>query len=616
MRERIKRIKIKPEKQEGNATLLGKYLKKYYKQLAFFFIMGALALMLVDIVETEVPKYLQVIVDDIDVITQEELWDILWKVIICALIILVGRIAWRLFIFYASRKIEAGLRRDMFEKSMRLSSTFYHENKSGTIMGWFTTDIETIGEYFGWGTVMLIDASFLAIIVIVRMIMVDLTLTLVAAIPIALIALWSGLSEKFMAKKWDERQSAYDKLYDFADENFTGIRVIKAFVKEQKEIHAFAKIARKNRDVNFEFGRSEVALWTIIEVIIFLTIGLSLGFGGYFIYQSYHGEPINVFGSPINISIGQLIEFTSYFDLLIWPLIALGQIVTMKSRAKTSLKRITRFLDSEEDVKSPEGATAFKDVKGEISFKNLTFKYESESEPALKNVSFTIKPGETIGIVGKIGSGKSSLATLLLRLYNFDEGCVFIDGVDLMKADITSLRENIAYAPQDNFLFSDTISNNIAFSDEKTNQKKVEEAAHFADIDDNIEESFPNKYETVSGERGITLSGGQKQRISLARAYYKNAPIMIMDDTVSAVDMKTEENILHNVSENRKGLTTIVIASRVSTVRKMDRILVMKDGMVDAFDTHENLMKNSQTYQNMVYLQQLEAEVKGGNSND
>ena len=578
--------------------------------------MGAIALIIVDIVETEVPKYLQVIVDDIDIMSQDELWSILWKVIICALIILVGRIAWRLFIFYASRKIEAGLRRDMFEKSMRLSSTFYHENKSGTIMGWFTTDIETIGEYFGWGTVMLIDASFLAIIVIVRMISVDLTLTLVAAIPIALIALWSGLSEKFMAKKWEERQSAYDSLYDFADENFTGIRVIKAFVKEQKEIHAFAKIARKNRDVNYQFGKIEAGLGTVIDIIIYLTAGLSLGFGGYFIFQAFNGNPINIFGTPINITVGKLVEFISYFDLLIWPLIALGQIVTMKSRAKTSLKRITRFLDSEEDVKSPEGATAFKDVKGEITFKNLTFKYENESEPALKDVSFTIKPGETIGVVGKIGSGKSSLATLLLRLYNFDEGCVFVDGVDLMKADITSLRENIAYAPQDNFLFSDTISNNIAFSSDKTDQRKVEEAAHFADIDGNIEENFPNKYETVSGERGITLSGGQKQRISLARAYYKHAPIMIMDDTVSAVDMKTEENILHNVSENRKGLTTIVIASRVSTVRKMDRILVMKDGTVDAFDTHENLMKTSQTYQKMVYLQQLEAEVKGGNAND
>ncbi len=584
--------------------------------------MGAIALMIVDVVETEIPRFLQIFIDRVNgvealsEIPQDEVWGIIWKLIVCAIIILVGRIAWRLFIFYASRKIEAGLRRDMFEKSMRLSSNFYHENKSGTIMGWFTTDIETIGEYFGWGTVMLIDASFLAIIVIIRMITVDLTLTLVAAIPITLIALWSGLSEKFMAKKWEERQNAYDKLYDFADENFTGIRVIKAFVKEQKEIHAFAKIARKNRDVNFQFGKFEATVGAVIDIIIYLTAGLSLGFGGYFIYQAFIGEPINIFGTPIDITIGQLVEFLTYFDLLIWPLIALGQIVTMKSRAKTSLKIITRFLDSEEDVKSPIDAIALKDVKGEITFKNLTFNYESESEPALKDVSFTIKPGETIGVVGKIGSGKSSLATLLLRLYNFEEGHVFVDGVDLMKADITSLRENIAYAPQDNFLFSDSISNNIAFSSESVDQKKVEEAAHFADIDSNIEESFPNKYETVSGERGITLSGGQKQRISLARAYYKNAPIMIMDDTVSAVDMKTEENILHNVAELRKGLTTIVIASRVSTVRKMDRILVMKDGMVDAFDTHENLMKKSQTYQNMVYLQQLEAEVKGGNTND
>ncbi|MCR5693106.1 MAG: ABC transporter ATP-binding protein/permease [Bacilli bacterium] len=584
--------------------------------------MGAIALMIVDVVETEIPRFLQIFIDRVNgvetlsEIPQDEVWGIIWKLIVCAIIILVGRIAWRLFIFYASRKIEAGLRRDMFEKSMRLSSNFYHENKSGTIMGWFTTDIETIGEYFGWGTVMLIDASFLAIIVIIRMITVDLTLTLVAAIPIVLIALWSGLSEKFMAKKWEERQNAYDKLYDFADENFTGIRVIKAFVKEQKEIHAFAKIARKNRDVNFQFGKFEATVGAVIDIIIYLTAGLSLGFGGYFIYQAFIGEPINIFGTLIDITIGQLVEFLTYFDLLIWPLIALGQIVTMKSRAKTSLKRITRFLDSEEDVKSPIDAIAFKDVKGEITFKNLTFNYESESEPALKDVSFTIRPGETIGVVGKIGSGKSSLATLLLRLYNFEEGHVFIDGVDLMKADITSLRDNIAYAPQDNFLFSDSISNNIAFSSESVDQKKVEEAANFADIDSNIEESFPNKYETVSGERGITLSGGQKQRISLARAYYKNAPIMIMDDTVSAVDMKTEENILHNVAELRKGLTTIVIASRVSTVRKMDRILVMKDGTVDAFDTHENLMKKSQTYQNMVYLQQLEAEVKGGNAND
>jgi len=573
--------------------------------------LGIIALIVVDIVETEVPKYLQIMVDKIDVLTSEEIWTIIWKVLLCAVFIFAGRIGWRLFIMYASRKIEANLRRDMFQKSLRLSSSFYQENKVGTVMSWFTTDIETIGEYLGWGTIMLIDAVFLSTIVIIRMITVDFVLTLVAAIPILLIAIWGFLVENLMAKKWNERQTAYDELYGFVEENFTGIRVIKAFVKENKELKAFAKIARKNSDVNYKFAKIEVFFDVVINVIINLTVGLSLGFGGWFIYQAYIGQPINLFGHEVNITIGRLIEFISYFDLLIWPMIACGQIITMKSRAKTSLKRISAFLDAEEDIKSPANAEVLKDVKGEITFKDFSFKYSNEQEDVLKNISLTIKPGELIGVVGKIGSGKTTLAAALLRLHNFSKETLFIDGVDLMNADLCSLRDCVAYAPQDNFLFSDEIENNIAFSDEKSDMTKVESAAKFADIDSNIQ-SFPNKYSTVSGERGVTLSGGQKQRISLARAYYKNSPIMIMDDTVSAVDVKTEETILHNISEQRKGLTTIIIASRVSTVRHCDKIIVLKDGEVEGFDNHENLMKVSPSYQRMVSLQQLEAEVEGG----
>ena len=589
--------------------LLGKYLNKYYKQLAIFFILGIIALVVVDIVETEVPKFLQIMVDDIDILTGPQIWEIIWKVLACALFIFLGRIGWRLGIMYASRKIEANLRRDMFQKSLRLSSTYYNENKVGTIMSWFTTDIETIGEYLGWGTIMLIDAVFLSTIVIIRMITVDFVLTLVAAIPILLIAVWGFLVESLMAKKWNERQMAYDELYGFVEENFTGIRVIKAFVKENKELMSFAKIARKNSDVNYRFSKIEVFFDVIINVIINLTIGLSLGFGGWFIFQAYNGQPIILFGHEVNITIGRLMEFISYFDLLVWPMIASGQIITMRSRAKTSLKRITRFMDTEEDIKSPADAVKLKDVQGEITFKNFSFKYKNEQDNILKNVNLTIKPGEVVGIVGKIGSGKTTLATALLRLYNFKEGTLFVDGVDLMKADLSSLRHNIAYAPQDNFLFSDEIANNIAFSDDESNSESVIEAANFADIHKNIM-SFPNEYKTVSGERGVTLSGGQKQRVSLARAFYKRSPIMIMDDTVSAVDVKTEENILRNINEKRKGKTTIVIASRVSTVRHFDRIIVLKDGEVEAFDNHENLMKISPSYQRMVYLQQLEAEVE------
>lgn len=594
--------------------LLGKYLKKYYKQLSFFLILGVVALVVVDIVETEVPKFLKDIVDNIDGMTTPALWEILWKVLLCALVIVLGRVGWRLCIMYASKKIAAGLRGDMFQKSLRLSNSFYHENKTGTIMSWFTTDIETIEEYFGWGTVMLVDAVFLSLIVLIRMIMVDYALTLVAAIPIILIGIWGFLVEKLMGKKWEERQKAYDDLYGFTEESFSGIRVIKAFVKETNEIHSFAKIVRKNKDVNYNFAKIEVFFDVMIHIIINATIALVLGFGGFFIFQAYNGNGINIFGHVVDITVGQLMEFLAYFDLLVWPMIAAGQIITMKSRAKTSLKRITRFLDAPEDVKSPENATKLSDVKGEITFKDFSFKYESETENVLKNVSLTIKPGELIGVVGKIGSGKTSLATALLRLYNFKEGTLFIDGVDLMKADIESLRENISYAPQDNFLFSDTIANNISFSSSVGNQKGIENAADFADISSNID-AFPNKYETVSGEKGVTLSGGQKQRISLARAYYKNSPIMIMDDTVSAVDVKTEETILKNINEQRKGKTTIVIASRVSTVRHFDRIIVLKDGEVEAFDSHDNLMKTSKSYQRMVYLQQLEAEMEGGKNN-
>ncbi len=576
---------------------------------------GVIALVAGDIAQTEIPKYLGEIVDGIEdsSLSTERLWVILGIVLAYAGVILVARIVWRLSIFYASRHIEAGLRHDMFEKAERLPVSYYRENKVGKVMAWFTTDIETIGEFFGWGTVMLIDAFFLSVIVIIRMILVDGALTLLAGVPILLIAGWGLLVERFMSQKWEERQKAYDELYDFAQENFTGIRVIKAFVKENKEIHAFAKVAKKNADVNYSFGKISILFDLVIEVIIYMIIAIILGFGGWFVFATVQREPVQIFGSSILLTVGQLVEFTSYFDILIWPMIALGQVIAMRSRSKASLKRITVFLDAPETIKSPDDAIVLENPQGAVKFEHFSFRYpdDGNDEDALNDLTFSIKPGERVGVVGKIGSGKSTLANILLRLYNYEEGKVFIDGIDLMKIDLDSLREAVAYAPQDNFLFSDTIANNIAFSADEVDEDKVIAAAQFADIDSNIKD-FPKKYETVSGERGVTLSGGQKQRISLARAYYKHSPILLMDDTVSAVDVKTEETILHNVIEKRQGLTTIVIASRVSTVRHFDKILVLVDGKAEAFGTHDELMETSPAYQKMVYLQQLEAEVQEG----
>jgi len=589
--------------------LLGKYLNKYYKKYWYCFLIGIIFLIGVDFLQTLIPDYLGQIVDNIETIkVDDQFGRMIFAILGCALGIFVGRFTWRVTIFYASGKIEAGLRHEMFLKSERLPVQYYHDNNVGTIMAWFTTDLETIEEYLGFGTIMMIDAIFLSAICIIQMIFkCGYVLTLIAAVPLILIVIWGTLVEKFMSMKWENRQKAFDNLYDYTQENFTGIRVIKAFVKETQELHAFAKVARKNEEVNVNFQRVSILFDVAIEIIIAMCFTIILGFGGWFIYGTVTGQPV----LGVKLTIGQLITFTGEFDLLIWPMIALGQIVTMKSRSKASLKRITNYLDTEETVKNPENAIILEGCKGNIEFNHYSFKYPSNDYDSLTDITLKINAGETIGVVGKIGCGKTTLVNSLLRLYNVNENSILIDGNDIMKVDIKSLRDNIAYVPQDNFLFSDKVSNNIAFSNKDLPQEKIEDAARFADVHDNIVD-FHEGYNTISGERGVTLSGGQKQRISIARAYIKDAPIMILDDSVSAVDIKTEETILANIKEFRKDKTTILIASRVSTVSHLSKIIVLNDGKLEAFGTHKDLLKNSPTYQKMVYLQQLEQEVEGG----
>lgn len=566
-----------------------------------------------DVFQLFIPEYLGKLVDMFDggAIDKAALKEIILGVMVVAIVMFFGRIMWRLSIFNASQRIEAGLRHTMFLKSERLSQRYYHENKVGTVMSWFTTDLETIEEFFGWGSVMLVDALFLSVLALYKMFSLDWALSCLLLIPLALIVVWGMLVEKFMALKWEQRQNEFDKLYDFSQESFTGIRVIKAFVKETQQLHAFAKIAKRNKDANIELVKVSVIFDAIIEIIIAAIMALILGLGGYFVYRYVTGTPVFVFGHEVDMTAGGLITFVGYFDTLVWPMIALGQVVTMRSRSKASLKRITNFLDQEEEIRNVENAYVLEKVKGEIRFDNFSFAYPSSEANVLKNITFTVNPGESVGIVGKIGSGKTTLVNTLLHLYNVERGKVFIDGHDIMDCNIESLRDAIGYVPQDNFLFSDKIKNNIAFSCNELDMDKVYDAAKFADVHSNIEE-FTEGYETVSGERGVTLSGGQKQRISIARAYIKDAPIMILDDSVSAVDVKTEETILANIQSERKGKTTIVIASRVSTVSHLDKILVLDKGEVEAYDTPQRLEEISPTYKKMVYLQKLEREVEGG----
>lgn len=586
-------------------------MKKYYKRYLILFIIGVIANVVVDYVQLYIPEFLGDMVDIVSLNTNvifDDIKKIVYSLIIVAFVLFIGRIIMRFTILVASSKIDRDIRHDMFLKTERLSQRYFHENKVGSIMSSFTTDIEAIGDFTGWGTVMIIDALFLGVMALYKMIKLDMFLTMITLIPMLALIVWGNKVEKAMSDKWTERQKSFDKLFDFTQENFTGIRVIKAFVKEAQEFKAFSKVAKENSDVNIDFAMMSVRFDVCIELLIGAVVALLMGLGGTCVYYYVTGNPVVLFGHSIILTAGKLVTFIGYVDVLIWPMIAMGQILQMFSRFKSSSKRVFDYLDEEEEIHNVDNPISLDDCKGEITFNHFSFIYPDGSNESLKDISFKINPGELIGVVGKIGSGKTTLVNSLLRLYNIEKNQIFIDGVDIMDLDIKSVRDNIAYVPQDNFLFSSTVQENIAFSNKRMSIDKVKSAANFADVHENIT-NFKDGYNTMTGERGVTLSGGQKQRISIARAYAKDAPIMIMDDSVSAVDVKTEEAILSNIQKKRAGKTTIIIASRISTVAKADRILVLKDGELEAFDSPENLLKVSPTYQKMVYLQKLESEL-------
>lgn len=590
--------------------LLGKYINKYYKRFAFFFIAGILTLIAVDWLQLYIPELLGKIVELLgenytsdNVIPQ--IVEVALKVLLINAGMLLGRIIWRLTLLYASTKIEADIREKMFEKAERLSLDFYQNNKVGTVMAWFTNDTETVEEYLGWGTLMMVDGIFLSGIVIVKMILLDWFVSILIFVPVVLIVVWGMLVEKYMSIRWEKRQKAFDELYDYSQESFAGIRVIKAFVKETQQLHHFAKIAKKNKDVEVSFARVSILFDVCIELIIAVVFAFLIGIGGFFAYLTATGQTYTILNHEVSLDAATLVVFLSYFAFLIWPLIALGQVITMHSKAKASLGRISNFLDQDESILNKENALKLENIKGKITFKNFSFTYPNSTYDSLENISLEIKPGEVIGIVGRIGSGKSTLVNSLARLYNVKEGTLFVDDVDIMDADFHSLRENIAYVTQDNFLFSDTIKENILFSKQEDNEELMIKNASLACVNQDIT-NFPLKYETILGERGVTLSGGQKQRVSIARAFLKDAPILVLDDSVSAVDIKTEEEIIANIRKNREGKTTLIVASRVSTVSSLDKIIVLNEGKLEAFDSPTNLYKNSPTYKTMVDLQKLE----------
>ena len=586
--------------------IFGKHINRYYLRFAHWLLLGLAALIAVDYLQLEIPRLYQMVINgmnqgyvDLDGRQVAFGFDFLLDEICLPMVFLISiivfcRFLWRICFFGSGIKMEADLRNRMFDNARHLSQPYYQVNKVGGLMSLFTNDLDTVQECFGWGIMMFLDALFLGVLAVIRMWQMDTVLTLLSLIPMALLLAASTVVGSYMMKKWDIRQEAFSKLSDFAQESFSGIAVIKAFVKEARELLAFRKLNVENEKANIDFTKASVLLHVLVTLFVESVICVILGYGGYLVHEG-------------KFNAGQLVEFIGYFNAIIWPIMAVSELIDMTSRGRASLKRISELLDAEQEVKDREGVEELKNVRGEISFKDLTFRYPGSDYDALQEVSFTINAGENVGVVGKTGSGKTTLVELILRTYNVPDGTLFVDGRDVNDVSIRSLRNFCAYVPQDNFLFSDTIANNIGFGVDEAAEDAVQHAAAMADVDGNIRE-FAQGYDTVLGERGVTVSGGQKQRISIARALLKNAPILILDDSVSAVDTKTERTISENLRATRQGKTTILIAHRISTIENMDKILFIDDGKLAAVGSHKALYETCPDYRSMVDLQKLEEE--------
>jgi len=576
-----------------------KFLLRYVKRYGLSYVLGILALLMVDAVNVYIPQYTGEITDGLEagLMSLEGVLGLVGKILLMGGLITIGRFGWRYFLFGSARSIERDLRDDLFAHLTTLSTRYFNENKTGDLMAHFTNDLGSVRMLVGNTVITSFDASVMLILVLAKMVTyVDPRLTAVAVIPLLLITFGHIFYGKMMHKRFLGKQEAFSLLTDQVQESVSGIRVIKAFVQERRELQAFAKVNQNAKDKNLAVVRLIAFVMPLMDLVIGASSLLTLLYGG---YLAIHGE----------ITVGQFIAFNSYIGMLVWPMIAVGDCITSISQGMASLGRIVKIFDQKAEIVDGPKARDIKRLHGGIELRNLSFAYpDAPTVPVLTDVSVTIKPGETLAVLGRTGSGKSTLPSLLLRMHEAKEGMILMDGHTMPEIPLAVLRRDIAYVPQDNFLFSDTLARNIAFGVDGASQKDIEEATIAACIHESIIE-FPEKYETIVGERGVTLSGGQKQRSSIARALMKDAPILILDDALSAVDTDTERQILQNLKAYREDRTTIIIAHRISTIQDADHILVLDEGRAVEYGTHEELLAMNGLYRSIHDKQQLEKQL-------
>ena len=570
------------------------YIRRHKKQ----YLGGIVTLFILDFANLYIPKTTGVITDGLAArtIDMKGVLGNIGIILGIGLTLAVGRFLWRYFLFGAARAIEHELRDDLFRHLETLDVEYYNEHKTGDLMTRFTSDLNAVLITIGPAVISAFDAVVMTVMVIAQMMLyVNFKLTLVAVIPMIFIAFGELYCGKLMQKRFQERQEAVSELTDFVQESFSGVRVVKAFVRERSQIKAFARANLQAKKKNLRIARLEAIVIPLLDVIIGMSSLLTLLYGGHLVLIG-------------DITIGRFVAFNQYIMMLVWPMIACGDAINSFSRGGASIKRLQEVFEQQPEIADGEHMACVEGLKGDIRLNHLTFLHRGHSEPTLKDISLDIKAGTTLAVIGRTGNGKSTLVNLLLHLYNTKRGMIFLDGRDINDIPLKTLRENIAYVPQDNFLFSDTLKSNIAFGTEDEEMDEIVRATKTACIHENII-AFPDGYDTIVGERGVTLSGGQKQRSSIARALKKDAPILILDDALSAVDTDTEEKILENLMELRRGRTTIVIAHRISTLQKADHVAVLTEGKLTEYGTHEELLEKNGFYAHIYEKQQLEQEL-------
>ncbi len=577
-----------------NLLTLKKYFVKYKSKLlwGFIFILFSNAGMVY------IPILLK---DSINLLQKSVSEEVLLKysilILVTSLIAGIFRFLIRQTIIVVSREIEYDLRGDFWEHIQKLPLRYFQNNSTGNIMAHATNDINAVRSFIGPAVMYSIDTGIRILIVVIIMLSIDWSLTIVALLPLPLLSFAVYRIMKLIHEKYTRIQEKFSELTTRAQENYSGIRIIKSYVREENEISRWKELSKDYLNKNMNLVKVQALIMPILVLITGLSIIIVIWLGG-----------IKVINQQM--SLGEITAFIIYLGILIWPVIAFGWVTNIIQQAEASMKRLNKiFREPYEIVDSVESKFNKDFIEGDIEFRDVSFRYNENLPFILKNINLKIPKGSTLAIVGHTGSGKTSLINLIPRLYDVTSGEVLIDGFNVKDIPLSVLRKNIGLVPQESFLFSDTIAKNISYGLKQVDLEIVKKVSKISQLDKDVE-SFPNKYDTIVGERGITLSGGQKQRTSLARALAIEPKILILDDSLSAVDTHTEEEILKNLKLFMKQRTSIIISHRISTVKDADIIVVIKDGKIIEQGTHEELVSLNGYYADLYYKQLLEKELE------